>query len=330
MDSANAFNGAPVRVITEPRHGHQVLLASRPLRAKETITISAPYVKTMGTFNRCKYCYHCHLKFEQQGHVKSAHTEDFFGFDSCRDLFDASRERAAAVHKYIVENVGMKFDAELQREKMYLNADGHRVWVDPSELDVINLALEALIKRDAEERGERDVWNRQVLWSGSDCRQSAPSEDPREVPYQPTFADVMREETLFASVPERELARLERLAEIVQRVLNATGATTGMAAKVTREHIVELLFSVSKHQRAIVRGQGREAKQTGRGLYPTADFYRLDSEPTCEYYFDENTNMVVRAATDLPENTLLTLGETPVALGSVRQTPPYSRWLLDA
>jgi hypothetical protein len=82
-----------------------------------------------------------------------------------------------------------------------------------------------------------------------------------------------------------------------------------------------------------MRGQGREAKKTGTGLYPTAAFYARDEDmPNCEFYYDENTNMVVRAKHELQTNTVLTLHRHPVPLTQVHggESLPSHHWLMDA
>jgi len=327
-----AFTSSPVKIVTGRDLKQHFLLAARPIMEGEVINIAAPYVKALGSFNRCKYCYHCHLRFEQPLQVKSKHTEDYFGFETCRDLFDETRQHAAPIHRYMVENIGTKGRGE---DALFLHTGNQKVRVSQSDLDMVTLALEALVKRDAELRGELNRFNRQVnqvTWGDENCielpRQPSGTETTLQ-PYHPTFDDFTHDGTTFASIPQQVIPHLERIADIVSKVLQAT--ETSLDLQMQKEKLIELLYCCLRYKKPIVRGHGRQARQTGLGLYPVASYFAYDEGPNCDFYFDENTNMVVRAKRNINSYAVLTVGGEPQSLAEARrQELPWAKWLMDA
>jgi hypothetical protein len=328
-----AFEHSPVKVVRARDLKTIFLVTSRRVQEGEVINIAAPYVKALGSFNRCKYCYHCHLRFDQPQQIKSAHTEDYFGFDTCRSIFDETRARAAPLHNFMVENVSV-WASRFGDEAMYISTGAEKTRVSQSDLDMVNLALEVLIKRDAELRGEVNGFQKQVTW-GKDRRcVEMPPQPPESASlvqaYQPTFNDFLYETTNFASIPESVIPHLSRIADIVARVLQETGTAADL--NVSNDKMIEMLYCCLRYKKPIVRGQGRDARQTGLGLFPTAGYFLYADLPNCDFFFDENTNMVVRTKKALERNTLLTPDTIPMSLQQARsqQIPHWADWLADA
>jgi len=230
----------------------------------------------------------------------------------------------------MVENIGTKGRGE---DALFIHAGGEKVRVSQSDLDLVSLVLEALVKRDAELRGELDSFNRQVTWGNDVCVEMRPQPSSTETSvqaYHPTFGDFTHDGTTFASIPEKVIPNLARIADIVSSVLEATGTSKDL--QLQREKLIELLYCCLRYKKPIVRGHGREARQTGSGLYPIASYFAYDEAPNCDFFFDENTNMVMRANKDIAGNSVLTVGEQPQSLASARrnQSLPWSKFLMDA
>lgn len=132
--------------------------------------------------------------------------------------------------------------------------------------------------------------------------------------YVPTFEDLER--MPCKELPSEEnMARLRNLAKVVQQIVEERREIA--LAALSYEETLRLLVTLYCNLENILRASEDEPapRHAGYGIYPTfAHVERHLTDFNCEFYFDINANVVVRAAQALDGDTPIIAPPLPIDL----------------
>jgi len=145
--------------------------------------------------------------------------------------------------------------------------------------------------------------------------------------YQPIAEDIIGPESVNFIVHRDRVATIARMSEAVEEIIRESQHNPRDFTKSPYQLLSDMqTFEVLTHK--IIRGEERNTYQTGIGLYPISSYLARDIEPNCKFYFDENTNMVIKANKALDAGDFLSISGFGESLKNVeRFAKPCEKYL---
>jgi hypothetical protein len=308
--------GLPLKIGTDSID-RQLYYAKDSIKKDAVVIKSIPYVGVLQYGNAEKFCAHCHVRIGIRS-FQSKTTYDFYEFQSCRDACEDKRDslyrelRSEFRSRFLLvdsENGDKKDIFKISNDEQI---DMSNFFFGPFHFTWFRAIAEILCKRGFELQEGKPYVPLHFRREATTCRPVEPNPDL----FLPKYEDFVALPVGEKFVPIEQRKMFENIAYAVHKVVESRDVYSSI--KLPQKEIYENLCRLYVHQKRIIReSDDGTHHETGFGVYPTSRYVAPSLNPNCDYFFDINKCLVIRANRNITPEEQITIGHQPSLLEEI-------------